>query len=247
MSFCTFGSSKQRQANNDELRKKQGFLNDNEEENWFFLEIRFQPNTKYPYEASLIYLKKTCHEITKKKEDELIRELEHSDIKSEAAVPGKSIRDDKFTLEQMHGRYSEPMKINPELAESVLKYIVEGGNVWPKEGTIVVFVPGLREIQAIHEALGDSVLFGKRSANFIVIPLYSWLTSEEQSAIFRPAPNGKRKIVLGTNIAETLITIDDCVFLIDLGLMKEKRFDSNRNMESLEFVWVSRTNDLQRK
>ncbi|XP_067636192.1 putative ATP-dependent RNA helicase DHX57 [Eurosta solidaginis] len=201
-----------------------------------------------------------CRKITKKEEDELMRELEYSDVKSEAAVPGKSIKDDKLTLAQMYGRYSEyskktcksiylmePMKINPELVESVLKYIVKGEHDWPKEGTILVFLPGLQEIQAIHETLADSVLFGKRSGNFIVIPLHSSLTSEEQSAIFRPAPNGKRKIVLSTNIAETSITIDDCVFVVDLGLMKEKRFDSNRNMESLELVWVSRANALQRK
>lgn len=64
---------------------------------------------------------------------------------------------------------------------------------------------------------------------------------------FRKPKNGARKIVLSTNIAETSVTIDDCVFVIDGGKMKEKRFDSNRNMESLDLVWVSRANALQRK
>lgn len=58
---------------------------------------------------------------------------------------------------------------------------------------------------------------------------------------------GVRKIVLSTNIAETSVTIDDCVFVIDSGKMKEKHFDSNRNMESLETVWVTRANAMQRK
>lgn len=201
-----------------------------------------------------------CRKITKKEEEELMRELEYSDVKSEAAEPARSIKDDKLTLAQMYGRYSdyskktcksiylmEPMKINPELVESVLKYIVEGEHNWPKEGTILVFLPGLQEIQTVHEALGDSALFGNRNGNFIVIPLHSSLSSEEQASIFRPAPKGKRKIVLSTNIAETSLTIDDCVFVVDYGLMKEKRFDANRNMESLELVWVSRANALQRK
>ena len=52
----------------------------------------------------------------------------------------------------------------------------------------------------------------------------------------------KRKIVISTNLAETSITIDDCVFVVDAGRMKEKRFDSNRNMESLDTVWVSQVN-----
>lgn len=57
----------------------------------------------------------------------------------------------------------------------------------------------------------------------------------------------QRKIVMSTNIAETSITIDDCVFVIDCGKMKEKGYDSNRNMESLDTVWVTRANALQRK
>lgn len=56
-----------------------------------------------------------------------------------------------------------------------------------------------------------------------------------------------RKIVLSTNLAETSITIDDCVFVIDTGKMKETRFNSNQNMESLETCWVSRANAMQRK
>ena len=63
---------------------------------------------------------------------------------------------------------------------------------------------------------------------------------------FRPRA-GQRKIVISTNMAETSITIDDCVFVIDVGRMKEKRFDPNKNMESLDTVWVSKANALQRK
>lgn len=64
---------------------------------------------------------------------------------------------------------------------------------------------------------------------------------------FRKPKQGVRKIILSTNIAETSVTIDDCVYVIDSGKMKEKRFDPNRNMESLETVWVSRANASQRK
>lgn len=63
----------------------------------------------------------------------------------------------------------------------------------------------------------------------------------------RKVKDGVRKIVISTNIAETSITIDDCVFVIDSGKMKEKGYDSNRNMESLDTVWVTRANALQRK
>jgi ATP-dependent RNA helicase DHX57 len=44
---------------------------------------------------------------------------------------------------------------------------------------------------------------------------------------------GARKVVISTNIAETSITIEDCVFVVEVGKMKEKWFDPNKNMESL--------------
>ena len=55
----------------------------------------------------------------------------------------------------------------------------------------------------------------------------------------------QRKIVMSTNLAETSITIDDCVFVVEAGRMKEKGFDSTKNMESLDTVWVSQANALQ--
>lgn len=90
-------------------------------------------------------------------------------------------------------------------------------------------------------------MFSPRAGNYILVPLHSTLTNDEQALVFQKAPKGKRKIVLSTNIAETSVTIDDCVFVIDCGQMKEKRFDANRNMESLDLVWVSRANAMQRK
>lgn len=52
---------------------------------------------------------------------------------------------------------------------------------------------------------------------------------------------------MSTNIAETSITIEDCVFVVEVGRMKERRFAPDKNMESLDTVWVSRANALQRK
>ncbi|XP_055911912.1 putative ATP-dependent RNA helicase DHX57 [Eupeodes corollae] len=201
-----------------------------------------------------------CRKIKKKEESEIMRELENFDVQAMSEPPPRNIKDENLNLSAIYARYSnysrktcktiylsEPMKINPELIEGVLKYIVEGDHDWPRKGSILIFLPGLQEIQLVHEALSSNVLFGPKSGQFILVPLHSTLTSEEQSLVFRPAPVGKRKIVLSTNIAETSVTIDDCVFVVDCGMMKEKRFDSNRNMESLDMVWESRANAMQRK
>uniref|UniRef100_A0A1A9WLD3 Putative ATP-dependent RNA helicase DHX57 n=1 Tax=Glossina brevipalpis TaxID=37001 RepID=A0A1A9WLD3_9MUSC len=198
--------------------------------------------------------------INRKEENALLQEMEYADIKAENVAPPTNIKDELLNLSAVYARYKdytkrtcktiylmEPGKVNPELIESVLNYIVNGQHLWPREGSILIFLPGLQEIQTVHEALSNSATFGSRSNKFILVPLHSTLSSEEQSVVFRSPPEGKRKIVLSTNIAETSVTIDDCVYVIDCGLMKEKRFDSNRNMESLELVWVSRANANQRK
>ncbi|KAL1138330.1 hypothetical protein AAG570_008394 [Ranatra chinensis] len=105
----------------------------------------------------------------------------------------------------------------------------------------------MAEITALHEILNDNPYFCPNNGKCLLVPLHSSLTNEEQNLVFKKTDKHVRKIVLSTNIAETSITIDDCVFVIDSGRMKEKRFDSNKNMESLETVWVSRANALQRK
>uniref|UniRef100_A0A672N0A8 RNA helicase n=1 Tax=Sinocyclocheilus grahami TaxID=75366 RepID=A0A672N0A8_SINGR len=81
----------------------------------------------------------------------------------------------------------------------------------------------------------------------VVYPLHSSLSNEEQQAVFTRPPEGATKIIISTNIAETSVTIDDVVYVIDCGRMKEKRYDASRSMESLEDVWLSRANALQRK
>lgn len=202
-----------------------------------------------------------CRRLNKNEQQQLCDELEYSDVKAANAAPPKSIRDENLSLADLYGRYSnysrpvckslflmDPFKINPELIEAILRYIVDvDASGWPAEGSILIFLPGLAEIQMIHDTLSDSSVFSPRAGKYLIVPLHSTLTNEEQAMVFKRAPAGKRKIVLSTNIAETSVTIDDCVFVIDCGQMKEKRFDANRNMESLDLVWESRANALQRK
>ena len=60
--------------------------------------------------------------------------------------------------------------------------------------------------------------------DLLVLPLHSQMVSLDQKKIFRPAPQGLRKVILSTNIAETSLTIDDVVVVIDSGKVKEVRF-----------------------
>ncbi|XP_027628805.1 putative ATP-dependent RNA helicase DHX57 [Tupaia chinensis] len=138
-------------------------------------------------------------------------------------------------------------KVNLELIEALLEWIVDGKHSYPP-GAILVFLPGLAEIKMLYEQLQSNPLFNNRRSNRCVIhPLHSSLSSEEQQAVFVKPPIGVTKIIISTNIAETSITIDDVVYVIDSGKMKEKRYDASKGMESLEDTFVSQANALQRK
>ncbi|XP_008555927.1 putative ATP-dependent RNA helicase DHX57 [Microplitis demolitor] len=193
--------------------------------------------------------------------EDLEMELETADVDALAGNPPQnSIADENLRLSQLVGRYPgysnqvyknlyvmDHDKINYDLIEKVLEWIVDGDHDYPRKGSILVFLPGIAEISATKDVITDNKILSPRSGNFVVVPLHSMLTSEEQAMVFQKPKNGARKIVLSTNIAETSVTIDDCVFVVDTGKMKETRFNSNTNMASLEACWVSRANAMQRK
>ena len=72
-----------------------------------------------------------------------------------------------------------------------------------------------------------------------MLPLHSSLSPSEQQQVFDTMPPGVRKVVLATNIAETSITIDDAVFVIDSGRAKQSMFDERKQMRRLVDVWIS--------
>uniref|UniRef100_A0A8C5BZN0 RNA helicase n=1 Tax=Gadus morhua TaxID=8049 RepID=A0A8C5BZN0_GADMO len=138
-------------------------------------------------------------------------------------------------------------KINMDLVESLLEWIVDGPHDYPP-GAVLVFMPGLAEIKMLYEQLQSNRMFNNRNkSRCVVYPLHSSLSNEEQQAVFNRPPKDVTKIIISTNIAETSVTIDDVVYVIDSGKMKEKRYDASKSMESLEDSWVSRANALQRR
>jgi ATP-dependent helicase HrpB len=108
-------------------------------------------------------------------------------------------------------------------------------------GSILAFLPGQAEIQRTAERLEGR--FGPETA---IAPLYGNLSQKEQDLAIRPAPDGQRKIVLATSIAETSITIDGVRIVIDSGLQRLPVFEPSTGITRLETVRVSRASADQR-
>lgn len=109
-------------------------------------------------------------------------------------------------------------------------------------GSVLVFLPGEAEIRKACDALAGKSL----GAEVAVLPLYGALSRDEQDRAIRPCREGQRKVVLATAIAETSLTIDGVRVVIDAGLARLARFDSNAGMGRLETVRVSQAAAAQR-
>ncbi|RKP24572.1 P-loop containing nucleoside triphosphate hydrolase protein [Syncephalis pseudoplumigaleata] len=112
-------------------------------------------------------------------------------------------------------------------------------------GDILVFLTGQEEIEAAQESLQQTCrVLGSKIAELIICPIYASLPPDLQGKIFEPTPEGARKVVLATNIAETSITIDGVVFVIDAGFVKQNGYNPKTGMESLQVVPWAYENEM---
>lgn len=132
------------------------------------------------------------------------------------------------------------MRINYDLISQTVREIDAELSHLKQEGGILIFLPGVMEINRALSAL-------QSIPNMHVLPLHASLQSVEQRKVFPHAPFGKRKVIVATNVAETSITIDDIVAVIDTGKVKETSYDPQNNMSKLSEVWASQAACKQRR
>ena len=87
---------------------------------------------------------------------------------------------------------------------------------------------------------------GARIKELLICPIYASLPSEQQAKIFEPTPKDARKVVIGTNIAETSLTIDGICYVIDTGFCKQKTYNPRSGIESLIVTPISQAQAAQR-
>ncbi|CAI8619659.1 unnamed protein product [Vicia faba] len=112
---------------------------------------------------------------------------------------------------------------------------------------ILVFLTSQEEIETVEEILKHRMRgFGTKIADLIICPIYANLPTELQAKIFEPTPEGARKVVIATNIAETSLTIDGIKYVIDPGFYKMKCYNPRTGMKSLLVTPISKATAKQR-
>ncbi|KAK9787003.1 hypothetical protein WJX73_003483 [Symbiochloris irregularis] len=165
----------------------------------------------------------------------------------------------QFPVEVLYTPAPEPSYVDAALAAIWQLHAQEG------PGDVLVFLTGQEEIQAVQQLLkparpakrarlasGDAMSRQQQQhseqedGGLYVVPLYAALPPDRQARVFKPAPKGKRKVVLATNIAETSITVPGVRFVIDTGFVKMRMYSAARGSDSLQVVPVSRAQASQR-
>lgn len=114
-------------------------------------------------------------------------------------------------------------------------------------GDILLFLTGEKEILDTCQMLEEEAKsFPADKPKLQVLPLFSSLPPEQQQLVFEPTPENTRKVVVATNIAETSITINGIVYVIDPGFSKQNVYDPRTRISSLLVTPISRASARQR-
>jgi len=137
-----------------------------------------------------------------------------------------------FPVETHHLGDDASARLEDRMASAIRRALAE------QSGDILAFLPGTAEIRRTQERL---------SGEDVVLPLYGDLPLSEQDKAIRRDPQGRRKIILATSIAETSLTIDGVRVVVDSGLRRSPRFDPTSGMSRLVTVKASLAAAAQRR
>jgi len=125
-----------------------------------------------------------------------------------------------------------------KLAEHVAKVELDAG----RKGSVLCFFPGLDEIKEAMSILEEDSSLKKKIK---VLPLHSTIPQQDQQRVFIPADYGTVKVILATNIAESSVTIDDVLAVVDSGLVRELNWDAEKSMSTMVTVPTSKASATQ--
>ncbi|KAI9758405.1 MAG: DEAH-box RNA helicase prp16 [Lichina confinis] len=113
-------------------------------------------------------------------------------------------------------------------------------------GDILVFMTGQEDIEVTCELVEERLKMLNDPPKLSVLPIYSQMPADLQAKIFDRAPPGVRKVIVATNIAETSLTVDGIMYVVDAGYSKLKVYNPRMGMDTLQITPISQANGSQR-
>eukprot|EP01043_Picozoa_sp_COSAG02_P020485 COSAG02_NODE_1013_length_15207_cov_4.700556_3_plen_1238_part_00 len=152
----------------------------------------------------------------------------------------------------LSGPHCENEEVSPGLVAAVVSWLVLADPLQTNfpgsaASAVLVFLPGTSDIEDVQRALQEAPFRHTLSGRALVLPLHGSLSSEEQGRVFQSPQPGMSKVILATNVAESSVTIDDIVYVVNSGKLKERRFDAVSGVSTLQSHWASAANNKQRR
>uniref|UniRef100_A0A1B6M6V0 RNA helicase n=1 Tax=Graphocephala atropunctata TaxID=36148 RepID=A0A1B6M6V0_9HEMI len=146
-------------------------------------------------------------------------------------------------LIDVYERCFDEEQVDVDLIIHILSSIHESG----KKGAVLIFLPGYDHIVNVRDRIVASEKKFNEFGKLALLILHSKMQVVDQKRIFQPVHTGQRKVILSTNIAETSITIDDVMYVIDSGKVREKSYNVVTNVYTQKCEWISQACARQRR
>ncbi|WVO13862.1 hypothetical protein L204_101485 [Cryptococcus depauperatus] len=150
-------------------------------------------------------------------------------------IPGRT-----FPVETFHSK--SPCE---DYVDSAIKQVLQI-HLSSSQGDILVFMTGQEDIQCCCQVIEERLSQLDDPPPLAILPIYSQMPADLQAKIFLPTPDGRRKVVVATNIAETSLTVDGILYVVDAGYSKLKVYNPKVGMDALQITPISQANCGQR-
>ncbi|KAF7367465.1 Pre-mRNA-splicing factor ATP-dependent RNA helicase PRP16 [Mycena sanguinolenta] len=150
-------------------------------------------------------------------------------------IPGRA-----FPVETFHSK--SPCE---DYVDSAVKQVLQIHLSLPP-GDILVFMTGQEDIEITCQVVNERLSQLIDPAPLAVLPIYSQMPADLQARIFEPTADGRRKVIVATNIAETSLTVDGILYVVDAGYSKLKVYNPKVGMDALQITPISQANANQR-
>ncbi|KAJ4396935.1 DEAH-box RNA helicase prp16 [Gnomoniopsis smithogilvyi] len=153
----------------------------------------------------------------------------------EFTIPGRT-----FPVDVMFSRSPVEDYVDQAVQQVLSIHVSQG------QGDILVFMTGQEDIEATCELIQERLNALNDPPKLSILPIYSQMPADLQAKIFDRAAPGVRKCIVATNIAETSLTVDGIMFVVDAGYSKLKVYNPRMGMDTLQVTPISQANSGQR-